>query len=97
MALPGTTAVSVGSQVMHMLDGDAGGPGDGRDGDALGRAVGAKERTRMARECVGNTATLFMRPVRGGLRAVLLLGVHAHCGACCPRRPRLCRRHGART
>ena len=54
----GTTAVSIGSQVMHMLTVMIVGLAMGAT-VRIGRAVGAKD-DEMARESVGNTAALFM-------------------------------------
>ena len=69
----GMTAVSVGSQVMHMLTvmivGLAMGPTV-----SIGQAIGADDR-RQAAKNVGNTATLFMT-VSVTLMAVLLVLVH---------------------
>lgn len=53
-----TTAVSIGSQVMHMLTVMIVGLAMGAT-VRIGRAVGAKD-DEMARESVGNTAALFM-------------------------------------
>ena len=53
-----TTAVSVGSQVMHMLTVMIVGLAMGST-VTIGQAVGAKNRTKSA-ACIGNTATLFM-------------------------------------
>ena len=53
-----TTAVSIGSQVMHMLTVMIVGLAMGST-VTIGQAVGAKNRTKSA-ACIGNTATLFM-------------------------------------
>ena len=53
-----TTAVSVGSQVMHMLTVMIVGLAMGTT-VSIGRAVGADDKKRMS-ACVGNTVTLFM-------------------------------------
>ena len=53
-----TTAVSVGSQVMHMLTVMIVGLAMGTT-VSIGRAVGASDKKRMS-ACVGNTVTLFM-------------------------------------
>ena len=53
-----TTAVSVGSQVMHMLTVMIVGLAMGTT-VSIGRAVGAGDKKRMS-ACVGNTVTLFM-------------------------------------
>lgn len=53
-----TTAVSVGSQVMHMLTVMIVGLAMGTT-VSIGRAVGAGDQKRMS-ACVGNTVTLFM-------------------------------------
>lgn len=60
----GTTAVSIGSQVMHMLTVVIVGLAMGAT-VRIGRAVGAKDGD-MANEAIGNTVTLFM-----GLSAVM--------------------------
>ena len=62
------TAVSVGSQVMHMLTVMIVGLAMGTT-VTIGRAVGAKENDRAAR-CVGNTVTFFLT---GSLAAMVLL------------------------
>ena len=54
-----TTAVSVGSQVMHMLTVMIVGLAMGTT-VSIGRAVGAGDQKRMS-ACVGNTVTLFMQ------------------------------------
>ena len=54
----GTTAVAVGSQVMHMLTVMIVGLAMGTT-VSIGRAVGAGDKKRMS-ACVGNTVTLFM-------------------------------------
>lgn len=53
-----TTAVSVGSQVMHMLTVMIVGLAMGTT-VSIGRAVGSGDKKRMS-ACVGNTVTLFM-------------------------------------
>ena len=53
-----TTAVSVGSQVMHMLTVMIVGLAMGST-VSIGQAVGARDRKRAA-QAIGNTATLFM-------------------------------------
>lgn len=65
-----TTAVSVGSQVMHMLTVMIVGLAMGTT-VSIGRAVGAGDKKRMS-ACVGNTVTLFML-VSVVLTAVLVL------------------------
>lgn len=65
-----TTAVSVGSQVMHMLTVMIVGLAMGTT-VSIGRAVGAGDKKRVS-ACVGNTATLFML-VSVALTAVLVL------------------------
>ena len=65
-----TTAVSVGSQVMHMLTVMIVGLAMGTT-VSIGRAVGAGDKKRMS-ACVGNTVTLFML-VSIVLTAVLVL------------------------
>lgn len=67
-----TTAVSVGSQVMHMLTVMIVGLAMGTT-VSIGQAVGAGDRKRAA-QCVGNTVTLFMA-VSVALTALLLLFV----------------------
>lgn len=57
-AIASTTAVSVGSQVMHMLTVMIVGLAMGTT-VSIGRAVGAGDKKRMS-ACVGNTVTLFM-------------------------------------
>ncbi len=69
----GTTAVSIGSQVMHMLTVMIVGLAMGAT-VRIGRAVGAKDDA-MARESVGNTATLFMG-FSVAATCLLLLGVN---------------------
>ena len=69
----GTTAVSIGSQVMHMLTVMIVGLAMGAT-VRIGRAVGAKD-DEMARESVGNTATLFMC-LSVAATCLLLLGVN---------------------
>ncbi len=65
-----TTAVSVGSQVMHMLTVMIVGLAMGTT-VSIGRAVGAGDKKRVS-ACVGNTVTLFML-VSLALTAVLIL------------------------
>ena len=65
-----TTAVSVGSQVMHMLTVMIVGLAMGTT-VSIGQAVGSGDRKRAA-QCIGNTATLFMA-VSAGLTVALLL------------------------
>ena len=65
-----TTAVSVGSQVMHMITVMIVGLAMGTT-VSIGRAVGAGDKKRVS-ACVGNTATLFML-VSVALTAVLVL------------------------
>ena len=67
-----TTAVSVGSQVMHMLTVMLVGLAMGTT-VTIGQAVGAKQRKRIS-QCIGNTVTLFML-LSVALTAVLLLCV----------------------
>ena len=67
-----TTAVSVGSQVMHMLTVMLVGLAMGTT-VSIGQAVGSGDRKRSA-QAVGNTVTLFMA-VAAVLTAVLLLSV----------------------
>ena len=69
-AIASTTAVSVGSQVMHMLTVMIVGLAMGTT-VSIGRAVGAGDKKRMS-ACVGNTVTLFML-VSVVLTAVLVL------------------------
>ena len=69
----GTTAVSIGSQVMHMLTVMIVGLAMGAT-VRIGRAVGAKD-DGMAREAVGNTAALFMG-ISVAATCLLLLGVN---------------------
>ncbi len=66
-----TTAVSIGSQVMHMLTVMLVGLAMGST-VLIGRAVGANERERMA-VGVGNTVTLFMSLSLALMAALLLL------------------------
>ncbi len=54
----GTTAVSIGSQVMHMLTVMIVGLAMGAT-VSIGQAIGSKDRRRAA-SCIGNTVTLFM-------------------------------------
>ena len=65
-----TTAVSVGSQVMHMLTVMIVGLAMGTT-VSIGQAVGSGDRKRAA-QSIGNTATLFMA-VSAGLTVALLL------------------------
>lgn len=69
----GTTAVSIGSQVMHMLTVMIVGLAMGAT-VRIGRAVGAKD-DEMARKSVGNTVTLFMG-LSVAATCLLLLGVN---------------------
>ena len=78
----GTTAVSVGSQVMHMLTVMIVGLAMGMT-VSIGQAIGADDR-RQAAKNVGNTATLFMT-VSVTLMAVLLVLVHPIVSRCLPR------------
>lgn len=78
----GTTAVSVGSQVMHMLTVMIVGLAMGTT-VSIGQAIGADDR-RQAAKNVGNTATLFMT-VSITLMAVLLVLVHPIVSRCLPR------------
>ena len=68
----GTTAVSVGSQVMHMLTVMSVGLAMGAT-VSIGQAVGAKDRKKAA-DCTGNTVTVFL-VLSVILTAVLLLSV----------------------
>ena len=68
----GTTAVSVGSQVMHMLTVMIVGLAMGAT-VSIGQAVGAKDRKKAA-DCTGNTVTVFL-VLSVILTAVLLLSV----------------------
>ena len=65
-----TTAVSIGSQVMHMITVMLVGLAMGTT-VSIGRAVGANDKNRVS-ACVGNTVTLFML-VSVALTAVLIL------------------------
>ena len=65
-----TTAVSIGSQVMHMLTVMIVGLAMGTT-VSIGRAVGASDKKRVS-ACVGNTVTLFML-VSAAMTAVLVL------------------------
>lgn len=78
----GTTAVSVDSQVMHMLTVMIVGLAMGTT-VSIGQAIGADDR-RQAAKNVGNTATLFMT-VSVTLMAVLLVLVHPIVSRCLPR------------
>ncbi len=78
----GTTVVSVGSQVMHMLTVMIVGLAMGTT-VSIGQAIGADDR-RQAAKNVGNTATLFMT-VSVTLMAVLLVLVHPIVSRCLPR------------
>ncbi len=69
----GTTAVSIGSQVMHMLTVMIVGLAMGTT-VSIGQAIGAGDR-RKAAKAVGNTVTLFMA-VSVALMGVLLVLVH---------------------
>ena len=69
----GTTAVSVGSQVMHMLTVMIVGLAMGST-VSIGQAVGAGDRKSVA-SCIGNTVTLFLG-MSVVLTAVLLLLVN---------------------
>ena len=53
-----TTAVSIGSQIMHMLTVMIVGLAMGST-VMIGRSIGAKNK-RQAAECIGNTVTMFM-------------------------------------
>ena len=66
-----TTAVSVGSQVMHMLTVMIVGLAMGTT-VSIGQAVGSGDRKRAA-QSIGNTATLFMAVSAGLTMALLLL------------------------
>ncbi len=68
-----TTAVSIGSQVMHMLTVMIVGLAMGTT-VSIGRAIGAGDR-RQAAQDIGNTVTLFMA-ISLALTALLLLLVH---------------------
>lgn len=57
-SVAGTTAVSIGSQVMHMLTVMIVGLAMGAT-VSIGQAIGGRDRRRAA-ACIGNTATLFM-------------------------------------
>lgn len=57
-SVAGTTAVSIGSQVMHMLTVMIVGLAMGAT-VSIGQAIGGKDRRRAA-ACIGNTVTLFM-------------------------------------
>ena len=63
-----TTAVSIGSQIMHMLTVMIVGLAMGST-VMIGRSVGAKNN-RQAAECIGNTVTMFM-----GIAIVLMAGL----------------------
>ena len=78
----GTTVVSVGSQVMHMLTVMIVGLAMGTT-VSIGQAIGADDR-RQAAKNVSNTATLFMT-VSVTLMAVLLVLVHPIVSRCLPR------------
>ena len=67
-----TTAVSIGSQVMHMLTVMIVGLAMGAT-VSIGQAVGAKDRKKAA-DCTGNTVTVFL-VLSVILTAVLLLSV----------------------
>ena len=73
----GTTAVSIGSQVMHMVTVMIVGLAMGAT-VRIGRAVGAKDGG-MANEAVGNAATLFMG-IAAAMTAILLLCVNGVVG-----------------
>ncbi len=73
----GTTAVSIGSQVMHMLTVMIVGLAMGTT-VTVGQAVGAND-TRRAAAYVGNTVTLFLE-LSAALMAVLLLAVRGIVG-----------------
>ena len=70
----GTTAVSIGSQVMHMLTVMIVGLAMGTT-VSIGQAVGAGDRRRAAQD-IGNTVTLFMA-VSVALTVALLLFVRS--------------------
>ena len=70
----GTTAVSIGSQVMHMLTVMIVGLAMGTT-VSIGQAIGANDKRRAA-NAIGNTVTLFA-VVAAGMFAILLLLVHA--------------------
>ena len=65
-----TTAVSIGSQIMHMLTVMIVGLAMGST-VMIGRSIGAKNK-RQAAECIGNTVTMFMG-ISMVLMAVLLV------------------------
>ena len=65
-----TTAVSIGSQIMHMLTVMIVGLAMGST-VMIGRSIGAKNK-RQAAECIGNTVTMFMG-IAMVLMAVLLV------------------------
>ena len=72
-----TTAVSIGSQVMHMLTVMIVGLAMGTT-VGVGQAVGAQDKKKIS-ACVGNTVTLFMS-LSVVLAAVLLLCVKPKIG-----------------
>ena len=69
----GTTAVSIGSQVMHMLTVMIVGLAMGTT-VSIGQAIGANDKRRAA-NAIGNTVTLFA-VVAAGMFAILLLLVN---------------------
>ena len=69
----GTTAVSIGSQVMHMLTVMIVGLAMGTT-VSIGQAIGANDKRRAA-NAIGNTVTLFAM-VAAGMLAILLLLVN---------------------
>lgn len=73
-----TTAVSLGSQVMHMLTVILVGLAMGTT-VSIGQAVGARDKKR-AGEAIGNTVVLFLG-VSVALMVLLTVLVRAHCGA----------------
>ena len=72
-SVAGITAVSIGSQVMHMLTVMIVGLAMGTT-VSIAQAVGSKEHKKVAK-CVGNTVILFM-VVSIALMALLLFFVH---------------------
>ena len=72
-----TTAVSIGSQIMHMLTVMIVGLAMGST-VMIGRSIGAKNK-RQAAECIGNTVTMFMG-ISMVLMAVLLVLVRPIAG-----------------
>ena len=70
----GTTAVSIGSQVMHMLTVMIVGLAMGST-VSIAKAIGANDKKEVSRS-IGNTVTLFMLVAAGLMVILIFAGVH---------------------